>query len=129
MDVQSPEQFARSFEQGGRVMIAADDDHMTAGRAGQAMEKAVVEGQGAAARGGGVEDIPGHQQGVDGLAFDQIGQPVQEPGLLLVPGAAMKTMAQVPIRGVNQTHGRQDKNIGQGGPHNLGCNQANVPMA
>lgn len=53
----------------------------------------------------GVEDIAGDQQDI-GLAFGQTGQqPGQETGVFEVPFLAMEVLAQVPVGGVEQTHG------------------------
>jgi hypothetical protein len=68
MDVQLAQQFARGLQQGGRIVVAADDDHMAAGGTGQPMEEAVIEGLGPAPRSGGIKHVTRHQQGVDGLA-------------------------------------------------------------
>ncbi len=69
------------------------------------MKKVVVQRQAAAARDGSVKYITSHQQGVDGFMFDQIGQPIKEPGLFFMFGATMETMAQVPVTGAETAHG------------------------
>ena len=70
-------------------MVAANDDHLATGRGvGDAAEEGVVELLGAVARGGGVENVAGNQQGVDVRLFNPSGEPVEEGGKFVVAPAA-----------------------------------------
>lgn len=77
-------------------MISANDDDMAAG-GGYPAEKAVVEFLGAVARGGGIENIAGHQQNVRFFSFNVPGQPVQKGRKFIVSTALIEVAAEVPV--------------------------------
>jgi hypothetical protein len=103
-----PGQDRRRRGQPGRRVVVAGDRHHGRGRS-PAMdlgEEAEPRGQGARGRVAGVEHVAGHQHRVDRLGLDHVQEPGHEGRVLAIPRQLVQRVAQVPVRRVQDPHGR-----------------------
>ncbi|MNT74669.1 hypothetical protein D3C72_2135080 [compost metagenome] len=92
-------------EHGHRIVVAAEH-HQLATAAAQLDDKAVVLLAGIAGRRTGVEDIAGDQQRIDLMHAHLLDQPGAERLVLGLAGLAHEVLAEVPVGGVEDAHGR-----------------------
>ena len=85
-------------------MVARDDDGAQVRHAGLGLLQKAVE---LLLRGGrrvsGVKHIAGHQQRVGLLSHQRVQQPVQKTLVFKAPLEVVQGLAQVPVRGVDET--------------------------
>jgi len=93
MDVEKTEEFLRGIEQSRGVMVASDDDHMTAGGTRNMGEKTIIDFQDPIGRSLPVKDVTGYKQGVNLLLLNNSGQPVKEKGKFLITLLPIEFMA------------------------------------
>ena len=104
MHPQRPEQGAGRVEKGRGIVIAGRDHHMAAGRVRRAAQEAVIKLLRAHAGRAGVEDIAGNQQGVGLPLMQHACQPVEKGGKLVMPSAAEKRAAEMPVGTMQNFH-------------------------
>ena len=78
---------------------------MAVWRGGHAAQETIIQFLCTVAWGAAVKHVPCHQQHIDVFALNESGQPVQECFELLVPLAAIKGTADVPVGCVQKLHG------------------------
>src|ERR1039457_505125 len=92
---------SRCFKPGGRIVIATDDNDLQARGACMCLPKELVPKPGCACwRVCRVEDVARDKQGIDGLSFERIKQPVEEDTMLVLALDPMENVPKVPIAGV-----------------------------
>ncbi len=106
VDIEEAQHFPGGIEERGGIVVAGRDHHLPAPGSATAAEKAVVELQGPIAGGAVVKDIAGEQQRLDPFGLDAAQQPVQETLEFLVAFAAIQGSPDVPIRCVEDFHGK-----------------------
>jgi hypothetical protein len=96
------------FEPGGGIVVATNDNDLQAGSPRVCLPKKVVP---KLRRAGGrvcrVEDVARDEQGVDGLCFERIKQPVEEDTMLVLALDPMENMPKVPVAGVEKSQGHR----------------------
>jgi hypothetical protein len=88
----------------GRVVVAGQQVRAAAGLLGEAGREAEEQRPGIGGRGSAVEDVAGHHERVDLLVAAELDEPVEEPGVLVQAGQIREAGAEVPVRGVQQSH-------------------------
>ena len=103
MNAQGGEQIARRFQDRWGIVIARSENQRSLGPAPQFGEEAVVKREGALGRVGGVEDVPGDDDGIDVMAAHGIDEEREEATMFFVPGEIPEGLAEVPIRRVEDS--------------------------
>ena len=82
------------------IVIACGHHNMFAAGRGQLGQKVVVKFLSAVARRGGIENITGDQEDIDGSIPDGLDQPIEENLEFLITRLVVERSAQVPIGSV-----------------------------
>ena len=95
------------FQSARRVVIAGDDDDIQVRNTLLGgSEKTVELLLGGGGRIGIIEDVAGDQQDINLFGCESVEQPVQKSLMLVIPLKVMQGLAEMPIRGMQQTHDR-----------------------
>jgi hypothetical protein len=104
------------FEPGSGIVVATNDNDLQARSPRVCPPKELVP---KLRRAGGrvcrVEDVARDEQGVDGLSFERIKQPVEKDAMFVLALDPMENMPKVPVAGVKNTQGHRVASYGGDG--------------
>jgi hypothetical protein len=85
-------------------VVSRHDNNMPTGGRGHSAQKTIIDFLGAIARSAGVENVARHQQSMDLIPLNRVGQPRQKLLELLVTLFGVEGSTDMPIGGVQDLH-------------------------
>jgi hypothetical protein len=93
------------FKATGRIMVAADKHHVKRGHpAGRARHEIIELALRRDRRILAVKNVPGDQQGINGMLLQSILKPGKERRMLVIAGEVMEFLAKMPVRRMEDFH-------------------------